>query len=435
VPANRIQEVDPAAPVDPMHGDMYTPRPRGTFLSIIGPGFLSGMAGNDPSAVTAYAVNGAVAGYGQLWLMFLSTPLYQAVQFACAKIGRVSQRGLSEILREHYGRPLAGLISLLLVISNLALIGADLSAIGSGLELITGLRWYWFVIPVGVVLWYVMVYHNFETFKKVFLTMSFAFATYILTAFFSHADWKAVLVNTLVPHLGFDFTSISSAVALLGATLSPYSMFWQAQKEKEQKRPGTAKQQMRSAEIDVATGTIGGNLVSYFIIICTSATLFVHHQSINTAVDAARALEPLAGPLARYLFAIGLIGAGIVAIPVLVSSASYAVAGTFDWPSGLSKRPWQDAGFYLVLTAALLVGLIIALLGINPIRLIFWANVLAGVLAPLLVITILIIGNNRRIMRDQRLSLIHNFFLVLSTAIVIVAVAMLFYGLATGRGG
>ncbi len=409
-------------------------RPKSTFWRIIGPGVLSGTSGNDPSAVTAYAVDGASVGYGHLWLMLLSTPLYQAVQFACAKIGRVSQRGLSQLLREHYGRPAAILASLLLIITNVALIAADLAAIGSGLELVTGIHWVWFVVPVGFILWYLTVYRNFESFKKIFLTMSFVFVAYILTAFFSHANWGTVLVHTFVPQIGLDFASISSAVALLGATISPYSMFWQTQGELEEKRTGPLKKQLREAEIDVGTGSISGQVVAYFVIVSTASTIFIHHGSINTAADAAHALEPLAGPLARYLFAVGLVGSGIVAIPVLLASTSYAVSGAFGWPSGLSKRPWQNEGFYLFLTVALVVGLIIALIGIDPIRLIFWANILAGIMAPLLVIIILLVGNNRKIMKGQRLSLLNNFGLVLIAIILIVAVVLLFYGLATGQG-
>ena len=407
---------------------------RPPLLRILGPGLLAGMSGNDLSAVTAYAADGARVGYGHLWLLLLATPLYQAVQFACAKIGRVSHKGLSALLREYYGRPISFVASFLLIITNVTLIAADLAAIGSGFELVTGLRWFWFVVPAGAALWYLTVYRNFEAFKKLFLGMSFVFVAYIITAFFTHVDWGAVLVHTFVPQIDLKFDSVSSAVALLGATISPYSMFWQVQKTEEQKS-GTHTQQLREAEADVASGSISGQLVAYFIILCTASTLFVNHRTMTTAADAARALEPFAGPFARYLFAVGLIGSGVVAIPVLLASTSYAVAGAFGWPSGLSKRPWQNEGFYLILTVAIIVGTIISLLGIQPLQLIFIANILAGVLAPLLVLTILLVGNNRRIMQKQRLSLLNNVGLVLITAILISAVALLFYGLATGQAG
>jgi len=279
------------------------------------------------------------------------------------------------------------------------------------------------------------VYRNFETIKKIFIVMSLAFVAYIITAIFSHPNWGQILFNTFVPHINFSFISISSAVALLGATISPYNMFWQVQGEKEEKRTGSTKAKMRSAALDIAIGVISGNLIAYFIIISTASTLFVHHQNITTAVDAARSLEPLLGPIAKYLFAFGLIGAGLVAIPVLLASTSYAVAGTFGWPAGLSKKPWQNEGFYLILTGALVVSVAIALIHLDPIKLIFWANVLSGVLAPILVIYIIVIGNNRKIMQMQRLGLITNIGLVMTALVMISAAILLFYELATGQGG
>ncbi|TMF50324.1 MAG: divalent metal cation transporter [Chloroflexi bacterium] len=415
-----------------MESKVHVPRPRNPFLRVIGPGLLSGTSGNDPSAVTAYAINGANVGYAQLWLMLLTTPLYYAVQFASAKIGRISQKGLTQLLREHYGRPVTFAASLLLVISNIALIAADLAAVGSGFELITGIAWMWFVVPVALVLWYLTVFRSFEFFKKIFLTMSFVFIAYILSSFFTHANWGAVLVSTFVPQIGFNFTSISSAVALLGATISPFSLIWQAKAEIEEKREGSLKQQLRAAKLDVGSGAIAGQLVAYFIIVTTASTLFVHNGQINTAADAARALEPLAGPLARFLFAIGLIGSGLVAIPVLLASTSYTVTGAFGWPGALARRPWQNEGFYLILTVAAVAALAITLLRVDPIKLIFWSNIVAAIVAPVLVVAILLVGNHRVIMKNQRLSLLNNIGLALIALILITGVVLLFYGLATG---
>ncbi len=404
-------------------------------LRTLGPGFLSGMAGNDATAVTSYSVNGATNGYGQLWLMLISTPLFQAVQYACAKMGRVTQMGLAELLREHYGRTVAAAASLVLILANLALIAGDLVAVGSGLELITGVAWQWFIVPVAVALWYLTVYQNFGTIKKVFLVMSLAFAAYLITGIVSHPDWGHVLAGTFVPHVGRDFASVSSAVALLGATVSPYTMFWQARGEKEERRPGRPQRQFQLAALDIAAGTVSGNVVAYFIIVSTSATLFAHHRTIATAADAARSLEPLVGPFAKYLFAIGLIGAGVVAIPVLLASTSYAVSGTFGWAASLWKKPWQNEGFYLILTVALVASLIVALLGVNPIGLMFGANVLQGILSPVLVIFLILVGNNRRVMKQHRLGMITNVCLVITALLMSAAAMLFFYGLLTGHGG
>jgi Mn2+/Fe2+ NRAMP family transporter len=401
----------------------------------IGPGFLAGMSGNDATAVTSYAINGAIAGYSQLWLMLLTTPMYQAVEYSCSKIGRTTKVGLDAILRTYYSRWVAVLAALILIATNIGLIAGNLVAIGSGLELITGINWVWFVIPAAFFLWYITVFSNFNFMKKIFIVMSAAFITYIITAFVSGADWKAVLINSFVPHINFDFADISAALALLGATISPYSMYWQMRAEVEEKRTGTLKQQFREASIDVATGTIGGNLVSYFIIITTASTLFVHHQSIQSAADAANALGPLVGPFAKYLFAIGLIGAALIAIPVMSASSAYAVADTFGWPAGLSDQPWQAEGFYVVLTVSLLASLAFALLRIDPIKLIFYANVFTAILAPIMVIYLMVVGNSRKIMGEHNLGRLTNFFLALTAFVLIAGSVLFFYGLATGQGG
>ncbi|HEY1387278.1 MAG TPA: divalent metal cation transporter [Ktedonobacterales bacterium] len=406
----------------------------GDYLRTLGPGVLSGMAGNDSSAVTSYSVNGATNGYGQLWLILLATPLYQSVQYACAKIGRVTQMGLADILRKHYGRKIAIPASLILVVANTALIAADLVAIGTGIQLLTGIAWEWFVVPVAVGLWYLIVYQSFGIIKKIFLAMSFVFVAYLITGVVSGAQWGDVLRATFVPHLSLGLASISSAVALLGATVSPYTMYWQVQGEKEQKRPGTRTQQFRLAALDIAVGTIAGNLVAYAIIVCTAATLFTHHKEIQTAADAAAALAPLLGPYAAQLFAIGFIGSGMIAIPVLLASTSYGLSGLFGWSASLWKKPWQSEGFYLIMTGALVVSLIVALLRFDPIQLMFWANVLQGTLSPVLIVFLLLVGNNRKIMRSYRLRPITNVGLALTALVMGAATILLFYGLLSGGG-
>jgi Mn2+/Fe2+ NRAMP family transporter len=212
-------------------------------------------------------------------------------------------------------------------------------------------------------------------------------------------------------------------------------MFWQVQGETEEQRPGPYRRQVRFMTLDLASGAISGNVIAYFIIVSTAATLFTHHKSITTAADAAVALVPLLGPFAKYMFAIGLIGAGAVAIPVLLASTAYAITGTIGWPAGLSKLPWENEGFYLILTAALLVSLVLALLHFNPIQLIFWANVLNGLLAPVLVAFIFLMANNRAIMDKHRVGLLTNVWLVLTILVLLVAAVLLVYGLLTGQSG
>jgi Mn2+/Fe2+ NRAMP family transporter len=405
------------------------------WLRQLGPGLLGGLSGNDSSAVTAYAIDGAQAGFGHLWLMLLSTPMYQSVLYACAKIGRVTQQGFDDVVRAHYGRAWAVAVAVVLVVANVALIGADLVAIGSGFMLLFGINWVWFVVPVAALLWYLVTYTNFGLIKTIFMVMSLAFVTYIITAILARPNWGTILLATVIPHLDLRFNTISSAVALLGATISPYTMFWQVQGETEEERPGSLKRQTRFMGWDIASGAISGNLVAYFIIVSTAATLFTHHKQISTAADAASALVPLLGPFAKYLFAIGLIGAGAVAIPILLASTAYAITGTIGWPAGLSKLPWENEGFYLILTGALLVSLVLALMGLDPIRLIFWANILNGFLAPVLVAFIFLMANKRAIMDRHRVGLLTNFWLVLTIVVLVAAAVLLIYGLLTGQSG
>ncbi|QBD82685.1 hypothetical protein EPA93_44650 [Ktedonosporobacter rubrisoli] len=211
-------------------------------------------------------------------------------------------------------------------------------------------------------------------------------------------------------------------------------MFWQAKAEIEEVRIGALSQQLRMAKLDVGSGAIAGQAVAYFIIICTASTLFIHHQNIATAADAARALEPLAGPLARILFAIGLIGSGLVAIPVLLASTSYAVSEAIGWPGALSKRPWQSEGFYLVLTVAALLGLALTFLGANPIQLIFWSNIVTAFIAPLLVFAVVLLGNHRVVMKGQRLHAVLNIALWLIILLLVAGTSLLIYQLVTGQG-
>jgi NRAMP (natural resistance-associated macrophage protein)-like metal ion transporter len=412
------------------------PDTRPSLLRVLGPGFLAGIADNDSSSVTTYAVDGASVGYAHLWLMLLATPLLQAVQFAAARVGQAQQKGFAEVLREHYGLKLAVPSGVVLVLANLALITADLVAVGTGLELITGLPWPWFVAPVAVVMWYLVVYHSFEAIKKVFLVLSLTFITYLIAAVLSKPNWGEVLSNTFIPHLDFSFGSISSMVALLGATISPWIVYWQVQGEKEEKRPGSSPQEQRRwAALDIGTGVFSGNLVSYAIIVSTAATSFAQHQQVKTALDAARAFEPLLGSFAKYLFAVGLIGAGLVAIPILMASTSYAVAGTVGWPTGLSKKPWQAEGFYLIVTVTIVISVVVGLLGFNPLSLIFWANVLQGLLIPGLLIVLLLVANNRRVMGGERLGWPTNLGLALATLVTLAGAILLVYGLLTGQGG
>ncbi len=404
-------------------------------LGHLGPGLVGGLSGNDPSAVTSYVLDGAQVGFGHLWLLLLSTAFYQAVLYGCAKVGRVTQRSFTAILRDHYGPAVAFPATLVLLLANVALISADLVAIGAGGSLLTGLDYRLFLLPVAGLLWSLTVFGSFRTLKRMLFVLSLAFAAYLLTTLIERPRWPVVLLDTVWPHLDGNWASISSVVALLGATISPYTMFWQVQGEREVQRPGSRRHQFRLAAWDMATGVLIGNLVAYCIILSSASALFFQQgqsrPNVQTAADVARSLAPLAGPYASELFAIGLIGAGLVAIPILLASTSDAVAGAFGWSSGLSRHRWETGGFYVTLTVALCVSLALALAGIHPIQLMFWANVLCGLLAPVLVVYLLLVGNSRRIMGADRLGWLTNSWLVLTVLVMAAAAVLLFYHLFT----
>jgi Mn2+/Fe2+ NRAMP family transporter len=404
-------------------------------LCVLGSGFLADLAGKDPLVGTRNAVNRAIACYKRLWLIVLSKPLYQAIQSTCAKIGRAAQSGSSALLRIHYGFWVALFAALILIITNVVLIAADLVAIDSGMALLTGLSWAWFSLPVAIGFWYISVFRSFEAFRKIFMVLSLVFVTYLVAAISSRAGWMGALQRVFIPPARFDLTGLSIALALLGAIFAPYSLFWLIQTEKEQKRPESWRQQLRLMALDVTSGSVGGNVIAYVIVICTSATIFAHHGQIATVADAAHSLEPLVGPAARYLFAVGLIGAGIVSIPVLLASTSYAVSGSSGWPIGLSKQSWRHEGFSRILAGAFVVSLLLAFLRFDPLRLIFWANVLTGVLAPVLIVYLLIFGKTRKIMGNQRVGRLTNLGLLLAMLVMLTTALLLFSGLVARPGG
>ncbi|HXR66777.1 MAG TPA: divalent metal cation transporter, partial [Ktedonobacteraceae bacterium] len=403
-------------------------------LSVLSSGFLAHLVGKDPLARTTDAIDRASACYKRLRSIVLSMPLYQAIQSASATIGRAAQSGSTTLLRINYSYWVAFFAALMLIITNVVLIAADLVAIDSGIALLTGLPWLWFALPVAIVFWYISVFRSFEVFRKIFMVLSLVFVTYLIAAISSRANWMDALQRVFVPPARFDLTGLSIAIALLGAIFAPYALFWLIQTEKEQKRPESWKQQLRLTVLDVASGSVGGTVIAYTIIICISATIFARHSQIATVANVAQSLEPLVGPAARYLFAVGLIGAGIVSIPVLLASISYAVSGPSGWPIGLSERSWRHTGFSRILTGALVVSLLLAFLRFDPLRLIFWENVLTGVLAPVLLVYLLLFGKMRKSIGNRRVGQFTNPGLLVVALVMLVAALLLFSGLAVRPG-
>jgi NRAMP (natural resistance-associated macrophage protein)-like metal ion transporter len=298
-------------------------RRSGTLRSLIriaGPGIITGGADNDPSGVVTYSTVGATAGLTQLWLILVATPLLIAVQGMSARLGAVTKMGLAELIRNEFGRHVAYVVAVVVTIANVATIGADLVAMAAVLELLTHIRLIFFVVPLCIIMGYVTIFQNFKVIEKFMLWLVLVFFTYVIAAFLAHPKWGMVLQQTLLPPITPNVTYFAGAVGLLGTTITPYLFFWQAAGEREARR-GVG--QLRDTYIDISSGMVISNGIAYFIMVSTATTLYVHHKSIQTAADAALALEPFAGHFATILFSVGILGAGFLAIPVLAVSTGY----------------------------------------------------------------------------------------------------------------
>jgi len=379
------------------------------FLKILGPGLITGASDDDPSGIGTYAVAGASFGFATLWMTLLTLPMMSSVQYMCAKIGMVSGRGLAGVLKAHYSKKILYPAVLSLVIANAINAGADIGAIAAGVNLVLPIPVWTLIVPIGIVIVALQIWCSYHFIAKTFKWLSLALLAYVLSAFFSKPDWTAVLRGTFVPTLLWNREFLALAVAILGTTISPYMFFWQSNQEVEEQiaigrktlaqRQGATDGELKYAALDVNIGMLVSNIVMYFIILSTGATLFKAGKThIQSATDAAEALRPLSGRGAEVLLAIGLIGAGFLAVPILTGSSAYAVAETFGWKHGLDRRPRQAKAFYGLIAASTLLGMLINFTGVNPMSALFWTAVINGFLAPPLLVLILMISNNAGIM-------------------------------------
>jgi NRAMP (natural resistance-associated macrophage protein)-like metal ion transporter len=382
------------------------------FFKILGPGLITGASDDDPSGIGTYAVAGASLGFATLWTALFTFPLMAAVQFVCAKVGMVSGMGLAGVLRRHYSRPLLYVAVTGLVVANTINAGADIGAIAAATNLLIPVPVALMIIPIALLILALQVWCSYRLISNIFKWLTLALFAYIGAAFFAKPNAAEVLKATLIPTFHFDARFLSTLVAILGTTISPYLFFWQASQEVEeeismgrrtlQQREGATDAELRYAAWDVNTGMLFSNVVMYFIILATAATLFkAGKTNIQSATDAAQALRPLAGSGAYFLLALGLIGAGFLAVPILTGSSAYAVAESFGGRHGFDEKPHRAKLFYGVIAVSTLVGMLINFLGINPISALFWTAVINGFLAPPLLIVIMLIANNKKVMGDQ----------------------------------
>lgn len=395
------------------------------------PGIITGAADNDPAGIATYSISGASFGFGQLWLMVLATPMLIAIQSMCARIGNVQRKGLSVILREHFSPVVAWLATLVLLVSNIFTIGADIVAMSAAFELITRIDLKFWILPITLLVWYLVLFKNYKVLSKFLLVMVLFFLAYIAAAFLAHPDWALVFKNLIWP-IGAKFTRdyFIAAVAIMGTTITPYLFFWQVKEELEEHK--TVQQGLREAAREDrinAPGFIFSQVITLFIIIATGATLHQQGISIASAADAARALAPVAGQGASILFALGIIGAGLLALPVLSASTAYVVAETAGWKhDSLSNKIHMAKGFYAVITLSLLAGVGVYIAGINPIKALYLSQVLAGSLAPFLLILIMIIANKRQVMADFLNGWFDNIFGSLAILVMLTATVLMFVG-------
>lgn len=399
---------DPAPP-------NFEPRERNPikrFLKTLGPGLITGAADDDPSGIATYSIAGASLGFATLWTALVTLPLMSVVQFLCAKIGMVSGIGLAGVLRRHYSRWLLYPAVFLLLAANTLNAGTDIGAIAAAINLFLPVPIAFMIVPIALLIIAMQFWGSYRLITRVFKWLTLALFAYIGAAFLAKPNWREVFKATFVPQFSLDKTYLMTLVAILGTTISPYLFFWQASQEVEEEismgrktleeREGATFAELKTALLDTNVGMFVCNLVFYFVIVAAAATLHANGKNdIQSATDAARALEPLAGSGAKYLFAAGLIGVGFLAVPVLTGSAAYAVAETFGWECKLDDKPREAKHFYAVIAASTLIGMLINFVGINPMSALFWTAVINGLVSPPLLVVIMLVSNNKKVMGDK----------------------------------
>jgi NRAMP (natural resistance-associated macrophage protein)-like metal ion transporter len=388
------------------------PGSRG-ILHLLGPGLITGASDDDPSGIGTYSQVGSQFGYGLLWLALFTFPLMSAVQELCARIALQTGVGLGASLRRKFPRWIVAIAILGLLAANTFNVGADLGAVAAGGALLSrgAVRALWLVVPVALLIIVMQVFATYATIFKIFKWLTLALFAYVITAFFAHPALLEVLKATFIPHLEFSKGFVMALVAVLGTTISPYLFFWQASSEVDELaaagatnpevgRRGLKLAELRAARADVVIGMAFSNLVMYFIILTSAAVLHAHGKTdIQTADQAAAALAPLAGPFAFIVFSVGLIGAGLLAIPILTGSAAYAIKEFLGLRGSLASKPQQRPTFYVILTLATMAGVAMNFMHLDPIRALFISAVINGVVAPPLLLLIVLLGADAAIMK------------------------------------
>ena len=395
----------------------------------MGPGIVSGASDNDPSGVVTYIQIGATTGVGLLWLMTLCTFILYYLEEMSTRLGVVTKHGICALLRIHYGRRVAAAVFAPVMFSNVITIAADLAGTGAAMELLTGIAWEWWIIPLAALLATTLIFASYRVISRFLLTLTPLFVLFIITGFIVRPNWAAVLRATFVPSGQITATYLTAALGLLGATLTPYMFFWQTTEEVEARRTVS---DLREETLDVAAGMVYANVIFYFIILVAAVVLYGHGIAVQTVMDAALSLRPLAGPNAGLLFALGIVVSGVLSLPVMAACTAYGLAELFGIAEGLDKKVRRARGFYLLLAGAFAGGAAIALLHISPVKLMYWSQVLNGFLLAPLFFVLLRLCNDRRVLRGHTNGAVSNAVgwatVVLTAALAVLTVWQLIGG-------
>lgn len=400
------------------------------YFSLAKNGVITGAADNDPSGIVTYTQVGALTRFSQLWLMFLTLPMLIVVEDMSARVGVVAKKGLNRVIEDHYGRLIAGFTVALVVICNTATLGADMAGMAAVVELFTGINFLWFLVPIALIILYVLLAENYDKVSRTLFLIAPVLLVYVLTVFLTKPHWALILKSTIIPQVSFSRTYLTTAVALFGTTISAYLLFWQTTEEVEDKKTiGDIKDE----SLGVRTGMIYTTVIFYFIILTGAVVLFgrVGGVATWTAADAARALKPLAGELSYLLFAIGILGSGLLAVPVLALTTAYIVRDTLKWREGLGQKFSKARGFYAVIALSLATGALLSLIGIKPMAMLYYSQVLQGILTPILLIFLILISNNSKVMGEHTNGFWANLIGWATVLVMLAFSAAMFWQLAT----
>ncbi len=401
----------------PLSGSQPMKKVR-NYWYLLGPGLTTGASDDDPSGIATYSQAGAQYGFGLLWMAAWTFPLMAVIQEMCARIGLVTGRGLAGNIRAHFGKKILYTSTFFLFIANTFNIGADIGAMASAVRLIfpnTG--FYLLVIGFTILILGLQIFTPYVTYARYLKWLALVLFAYILSSVLAKPDWHTVFQNALIPHITVSKTSILLICAVLGTTITPYLFFWQTSQEIEEEiaagqttikeRKGCEPEAMKKMRIDVWSGMILSNVVMFFIIAACASVLFKHNiTTINSAAQAAQALRPFAGNATYWLFAIGIIGMGLLAIPVMAGSSAYAISESIGKRQGLNSKLKQASAFYGVIIISMMLGLAMNFIGLNPIKALIYSAVLNGVVAPIILVLIVLIARNKKIMGEWKNSAI-----------------------------